>query len=59
MKIKLKKDVQLSRSNHFCGLEYKDWLDLNNGKVVEFDKVPDSILVKDKIEEVSTKKGVK
>ena len=57
MKIKLKKDVQLSRSNHFCGLEYKDWLDLNNGKVVEFDKVPE--LIKGKTEEISSSKGGK
>ena len=59
MKIKLKKDAQLSSRDNFCRLNYEDWLDLNNGKEVEFDKVPDSILVKDKIEEVSTKKGVK
>ena len=58
MKIKLKKDAQLSSSDNFCGLSYQDWLDLNNGKEVEFDKVPDSI--KDKIEEKSSsKKGVK
>ena len=57
MKIKLKKDVQLSRSNHFCGLKYEDWLDLNNGKVVEFDKVPE--LIKGKTEEISSSKGGK
>ena len=55
MKIKLKKDVQLSRSNHFCGLKYEDWLDLNNGKGVEFDKVPE--LIKGKTEEISSKGG--
>ena len=57
MKIKLKKDIQLSSADNFSKLPYKKWLDLNNGKTVELDEVPE--LIKDKVDKISTKKGAK
>lgn len=48
MKVKLKKDEQLSSNNNYCNLAYEDWVALNQGKSVELSSVPD--IIKDKIE---------
>ena len=58
MKIKLKKGEKLSSNMNYCGLEYGDWIALNQGKQVEMDSIPDKI--KEQVEGVSaTKKGDK
>ena len=58
MKVKLKKGEKLSSNMNYCGLEYDDWIALNQGKQVEMDVVPDKI--KEQVEEKSTtKKGDK
>jgi hypothetical protein len=48
MKVKLKKDEQLSSNNNYCNLAYEDWVSLNQGKSVELSEIPD--IIKDKIE---------
>lgn len=48
MKVKLKKDEQLSSNFNYCNLAYNDWVALNQGKSIELSKVPD--IIKDKIE---------
>ena len=48
MKVKLKKDEQLSSNFNYCNLAYEDWVALNQGKSVELSSVPD--IIKDKIE---------
>ena len=57
MKIKLKKGEQLSSGNNHCGLQYDNWVALNQGKTVEIDKAPAGM--QGKYEEVKTtsKKG--
>jgi hypothetical protein len=48
MKVKLKKGVHLSSMDNHCGLSYKDWIALEQGKTVELDKV--NRFIKDKVE---------
>ena len=48
MKVKLKKDEQLSSNFNYCNLAYEDWVALNQGKSVELSEIPKQI--KDKIE---------
>ena len=48
MKVKLKKDEQLSSNFNYCNLAYNDWVALNQGKSIELSEVPD--IIKDKIE---------
>ena len=43
MKIKLKKDQILPNNWKQCGYTMKDWEDLNNGKTVEMQEIPDLI----------------
>tara|TARA_R110002020_G_scaffold23645_2_gene78579 strand:+ start:444 stop:638 length:195 start_codon:yes stop_codon:yes gene_type:complete len=50
MKVKLKKGVILSSMDNHCGLSYKDWIALGQGKTVELDKI--NRFIKDKIETV-------
>ena len=58
MKVKLKKGEKLSSNMNYCGLEFDDWIALNQGKQVEMDSIPDKI--KEQVEEASaTKKGDK
>ena len=52
MKVKLKKDIKLSSMGNYCGLDIETWTNLNQGKQVELDVVPDGI--KDKIEGATT-----
>lgn len=53
MKVKLKKDEQISSINSRFGLMYNDWLDLNNGKTIELDSIPEAL--KDKLIELKQK----
>lgn len=53
MKIKLKKNVQLPSARCHQGLDYKDWLALNNGKEIEVDSIPD--LIKNQVNEIKKK----
>ena len=53
MKVKLKKDEQISSANSRFGLKYDDWLNLNNGKSVELDSIPEAL--KDKLIELKPK----
>ena len=55
MKVKLKKDEKISSNMNYMGLEYNDWIALNQGKEIELDVIPDKI--KDQIE--INKKGSK
>ena len=60
MKVKLKAGEKLSSMNNYCGLDYDNWVALNQEKEVELDVVPENI--KEKVEEVkstSSKKGGK
>tara|TARA_R100001129_G_scaffold24294_2_gene15680 strand:- start:362 stop:544 length:183 start_codon:yes stop_codon:yes gene_type:complete len=60
MKVKLKSGEKLSSMNNYCGLDYDNWVALNQEKEVELDVVPEEI--KEKVEEVkstSSKKGGK
>ena len=43
MKIKLKKGVILPNNWKQCGYTMKDWEDLNNGKTVEMQEIPNLI----------------
>ena len=43
MKIKLKKGVVLPNNWKSCGCSAEDWADLNNGKSIEVNSVPDLI----------------
>ena len=58
MKVKLKKGESISSNMNYCGLDYDDWVALNQGKQVEMNSIPDKI--KEQVEENSTtKKGDK
>ena len=60
MKVKLKAGEKLSSMNNYCGLDYDNWIALNQEKEVELSVVPEDI--KDKVEEVkstSNKQGGK
>tara|TARA_R100001086_G_scaffold214595_2_gene130656 strand:- start:4013 stop:4195 length:183 start_codon:yes stop_codon:yes gene_type:complete len=60
MKVKLIEGEKLSSMNNYCGLDYDNWVALNQGKSVELGVVPEDI--KDKVEEVkiaSSKQGGK
>ena len=58
MKVKLKKGEKLSSNMNYCGLDYGDWIALNQGKQVEMDSIPDKI--KEQVEGASaTNKGDK
>ena len=58
MKVKLKKGESISSNMNYCGLDYDDWIALNQGKQVEMDSIPDKI--KEKVEGASaTNKGDK
>ena len=39
MKVKLKKGQRLSSMDNYSGLCYKDWLALEQGEIVELDKI--------------------
>ena len=57
MKVKLKKGVCLSSMDNYCGLLYKDWLALEQGKAVELEEI--NKFIKDKIQIVGADKVVK
>ena len=58
MKIKLKKDAdKLPSYGSHQGFPVEVWNQLNNGKTVEFDKIPEK--AKDKVEEVSAAASIK
>ena len=58
MKVKLKKGEKLSSNMNYCGLEFDDWVALNQGKQVEMHSIPDRI--KEQVEGASaTTKGDK
>ena len=58
MKVKLKKGESISSNMNYCGLDYDDWIALNQGKQVEMDSIPDKI--KEQVEGASaTNKGDK
>ena len=57
MKIKLKKGEHLSSMDNYCNLLYKDWLALEQGKVVELENI--NKFIKDKIEIVGADKEIK
>ena len=54
MKVKLKKGVHLSSMDNHCGLSYKDWSALEQGKTVELDEI--NRFIKDKVETVGANK---
>ena len=55
MKIKLKKkDEMIPPWNSFCGLPITIWEQLNDGEIVELDKIPDS--AKEFVQKVEEKK---
>ena len=54
MKVKLKKGVHLSSMDNHCGLSYKDWIALEQGKTVELDEI--NKFIKDKVETVGAEK---
>ena len=58
MKVKLKKGEKLSSNMNYCGLDYGDWIALNQGKQVEMDSIPDKIK-EQVVESSTTKKGDK
>tara|TARA_R100001163_G_scaffold59078_1_gene47684 strand:+ start:7288 stop:7482 length:195 start_codon:yes stop_codon:yes gene_type:complete len=54
IKVKLKKGVRLSSMDNYCGLLYKDWLALEQGKTVELGGL--NKFIKDKVETVGADK---
>tara|TARA_R100001594_G_scaffold113158_1_gene148005 strand:- start:239 stop:439 length:201 start_codon:yes stop_codon:yes gene_type:complete len=48
MKVKLKKGIHLSSMDNYCGLNYDDWLALEQGKTIELDEI--NRFIKDKVE---------
>lgn len=54
MKVKLKKGVHLSSMDNHCGLSYKDWIALEQGKTIELDEI--NKFIKDKVETVGAEK---
>ena len=50
MKVKLKKGINLSSMDNYCGLSYDDWLALEQGKTVELKEL--NRFIKDKVETV-------
>jgi len=54
MKVKLKEGVRLSSMDNYCGLLYKDWLALEQGKTVELEGL--NKFIKDKVETVGADK---
>ena len=54
MKVKLKKGARLSSMDNYCGLLYKDWLALEQGKTVKLEEV--NKFIKDKVETVGAEK---
>ena len=54
MKVKLKKGENLSSMDNYSGLLYDDWLALEQGKVIELNKV--NKFIKDKVEIVGADK---
>ena len=57
MKVKLKKGIRLSSMDNYCGLNYDDWLALEQGKTVELKEI--NKIIKDKVETVENKKQPK
>ena len=51
IKVKLKKGERLSSMNNHCGLSYKDWIALEQGKTVELEDI--NRFIKDKVETVT------
>ena len=54
MKVKLKKGINLSSMDNYCGLSYDDWLALEQGKTVELKEI--NRFIKDKVETVGANK---
>ena len=54
IRVKLKKGVRLSSMDNYCGLLYKDWLALEQGKTVELEEI--NRFIKDKVETVGAEK---
>ena len=54
MKVKLKKGINLSSMDNYCGLSYDDWLALEQGKTVELKEI--NRFIKDKVETVGAGK---
>ncbi len=52
MKVKLKKDRILPNNWKSCGYTADDWENLNNGKTIDMDKVPE--LIENDIDVVSS-----
>ena len=52
MKIKLKKGVVLPNNWKSCGCSVDDWTDLNSGKSIEVNSVPD--LIEDNVDVVES-----
>ena len=52
MKIKLKKGVVLPNNWKSCGCSAEDWADLNGGKSIEVNSVPN--LIKDNVDVVES-----
>ena len=52
MKIKLKKGVVLPNNWKSCGCSVDDWADLNSGKSIEVNSVPE--LIKENVDVVET-----
>ena len=48
MKIKLKRGIVLPNNWKSCGCSAEDWADLNNGKSIEVNSVPE--LIKDNVD---------
>ena len=57
MKVKLKRGEHLSSMDNYCNLQYEDWLALEQGKIIELEKI--NKFIKDKIEIIGAKKVVK
>jgi predicted DNA-binding antitoxin AbrB/MazE fold protein len=57
MKVKLKEGEKISSMNNFCGLDYEDWVALNQGKEVDLVEIPKSI--SKQVNNSSSKKGDK
>ncbi len=53
MMAKYKAKKYIDKFDSYKGLKTSDWMDLNNGKVVELDKVP--AMAKEYLEEVKSK----
>ena len=60
MKVKLKAGEKLSSMNNYCGLDYDNWIALNQEKEVELSVVREDIKVKvEEVKSTSNKQGGK